>query len=62
MVQIIKKCVSDKADSLQERFGKNGTNFDLISELDDLHTRIILTSAFGQEDVADIKLPFIKNS
>jgi hypothetical protein len=47
MVENIKHCVSEKASSLEDRFMKTGQMFDLISELDELHTRIILTSAFG---------------
>jgi cytochrome P450 len=61
MVEIIKKCVTDKAASLEERYLKSGQAFDIIAELDELHTRIIMTSAFGQENVADIKLPYIEN-
>ena len=61
MVEIIKNCVADKAASLEERYLKSGQEFDIIAELDELHTRIIMTSAFGQENVADIKLPYIEN-
>ncbi len=47
MVETIKKCVSDKAKSLEEKYQSNDKEFDLIAELDELHTRIIMTSAFG---------------
>jgi hypothetical protein len=59
MVEVIKKCVAEKADSLEERYLKTGKAFDLCTELDELHTRIILASAFGQEHVADLILPYV---
>ncbi len=46
---------------MQERYLEKGEAFDLIAELDELHTRIILTTAFGLQNVADLNLPFIDN-
>lgn len=61
MVQVINQCVGDKVKYMQERYLEKGEAFDLIAELDELHTRIILTSAFGVHNVADLNLPFIDN-
>ena len=46
---------------MEDRYLITGHAFDIIAELDELHTRIIMTSAFGQENVADIKLSYIEN-
>ena len=59
MVEITNQCVADKVSYFEERYLIKGESFNLLSEIDELHTRIILTSAFGLENVADLKLPYI---
>jgi hypothetical protein len=47
IVEHIKKCVADKVKNLEEKYIQKGEACNLISELDELHTKIILASAFG---------------
>jgi hypothetical protein len=61
MVEIVNQCVADKVAYMEERFLAKNEAFNLISEIDELHTRIILTSAFGMDRVSDLKLPYIEN-
>jgi hypothetical protein len=54
MAQIINQCVAEKNQYLEERYLAKNEAFDLIAELDELHTRIILTSAFGIQGVSNL--------
>jgi hypothetical protein len=47
--------------SIEKNYVSSGKPFDIIQELDELHTRIILTSAFGLEHVSEVKLPYLEN-
>jgi hypothetical protein len=47
IVENIKKCVAEKVKNLEEKYMRNGEACDIIKELDELHTKIILASAFG---------------
>ena len=54
MAQIINQCVAEKNQYLEERYFAKNDAFDLIGELDELHTKIILTSAFGIQGVSNL--------
>jgi cytochrome P450 len=58
MVELIDKLVSEKVQKFKEL---NGKPFNIIEELDSLHTSIILTSAFGLENASSVKIPFEEN-
>lgn len=58
MVEIIKKLVNAKVTNLETNYLNKDKAFNIIEEFDTLHTSIILTSAFGQENVSEVTLPF----
>jgi cytochrome P450 len=62
MVDIINKCVADKISYFSDRYLEGNKEFNLITELDELHTKIILSAAFGQEDISEPQVPFIEDS
>jgi cytochrome P450 len=61
MIDVIKKNVAEKIESLEKRYLASGEAFDIVNELDLLHTKIILTTAFGMENVAEVTLPYEEN-
>eukprot|EP00347_Sterkiella_histriomuscorum_P012378 403368811 len=64
MVEIIKEIVAEKIDEMQHKFindqegQKQG--FDLLEQLNEIHVRVILNTAFG-EDLKSSKLPYVEN-
>ena len=61
MIEVIKKNVEEKVEYFEKNFVSTGEPFNIVYELDKLHTKIILTTAFGLEDVAEVTLPYEEN-
>lgn len=61
MIEVIKKNIYEKIESLEKRFVETQLPCDLLEELDTLHTKIILTTAFGQENISEVRLPYEEN-
>ena len=61
MVEEIKKIVSTKVQQIEDTYLKQGKAFNLLEQLDEVHTRIILTTAFGGSNVSEVELPFEQN-
>lgn len=59
MVDIIKKCIAEKVEYLEARYVEKSQACDIITELDDLQTEIIMTAAFGVSDKFNSKLPYV---
>ncbi|CDW85843.1 cytochrome p450 [Stylonychia lemnae] len=60
MTEIMKDLVAKKADYLESEYLNKNLPFNLLTELNDLHIRIIISTAFG-EDIQNAKICQVKN-
>ena len=60
MTEVMKNLVAEKVGEIEAAHLNKGTSFDIMKELYDLHSKIIITTAFGREAQA-VTIPYIKN-
>eukprot|EP00347_Sterkiella_histriomuscorum_P011859 403370835 len=60
MTQIIKHLVIKRTQEWREKFLKTRQSFDLMKELNEIHTNVIMSCAFGVKST-DFKMPYIQD-
>lgn len=60
MVEKVKQLTKEKILYLEKEYMNQEKSFDLMQELNDLHIKLILSTAFGEE-IVNAKLPYIKD-
>ena len=60
MCEIMKEVLQKKLNSWEENYEKTGKSFDLVVEMNEVQTELILSCAFG-EDATKLKLPYLEN-
>ena len=49
MTEIMRNLVAEKVEEIETAHLGKGTSFDIMKELYDLHSKIIITTAFGRD-------------
>ncbi|TNV80196.1 hypothetical protein FGO68_gene6044 [Halteria grandinella] len=60
MVGVIREIVREKIVEIEKEYVEKRYEMDVVSEMGDLHMRIILMTAFGLTDLHQVKLPYIE--
>lgn len=59
MMEVVKEVTMIKIQEFEEKYMSSGKPLDINAELNELHTRIIMACAFGQ-DSSDVTLPYLE--